>query len=105
MKNSSIRIPSSDFDIRYSRRNKSEFLLLLHEQSSIDEPIEEILSNRTFDSIETSQSTSYTIQIHSTLVDTIDLIIIKADDHTVIRLYDFSKLFDISTCACLLDTV
>lgn len=105
MENSSVIIPSSDFDIRYSRRKKSDFLLVLHEQSPLVDvvndndhrhrPVEEILSSLTFDSIRTSQSTSYTIQIHSTLIDTIDLIIIKADEQTVIRLYDLSKLFDI----------
>lgn len=85
-----ITIPTSDFDIRYSRRNKSDFLLILHEQYSSSKL--DILSAKIFGRIQTSDSISYSIQIPSTLVDTIDFLLIKADDHTVIRLDDFSKL-------------
>ena len=102
MKNSLITIPTSDFDIRYSRRNKSDFLLILHEEYSLfNSSSKEILSNKTFASIETSDTTSYSIEILSTIVDTIDFLLIKADDHTVIRLDDFSKLVERDVNGCL----
>jgi hypothetical protein len=50
------------------------------------------LRNKTSDFIQTNHFASYSIQIQSTIYNSIDFIIIKADNNTIIRLYDFSKL-------------
>ncbi len=89
VKNSPIIISSSDFDIRYISKRKSDFLLILYEQQ---QQKDYFILNKTSDLIQTNHFASYYIQIHSIIFDSIDFIIIKADNNTIIRLYDFSKL-------------
>ncbi len=91
--NSLIYIPSSDFDIRYNLKKKSfnsDFLLILYEQQEY-KFYQNILLNKTSDLIQTNHFISYNIQIQSTIFDTIDFIIMKADISSVIRLYNLSK--------------
>ena len=91
--NSSISIPTSDFDIRYNIQNKSlnsDFLLILYEQQE-KKFYQNVILNKTSELIETNDFASYDIYAQSTVFDLIDFIIMKADNGTFIRLYDLSK--------------
>ncbi|CAF1467779.1 unnamed protein product [Adineta steineri] len=86
--NSFIYIPSSNFDVRYNIQN-FDFILILYEQQKRNFYQQTIL-NKTSDLIGTSNFAFYNIHIQSTVFDSIDFIIMKADNGTYIRLYDLS---------------
>jgi hypothetical protein len=91
--NSSISIPSVNFDIRYNVQGKSlnsDFIIILYEQQE-NKFYQNTILSKTSDLIETKNFATYNIHIQSTDFDLIDFIIIKADNGTFIRLYDLSK--------------
>ena len=91
--NPSISIPSSDFDIRYNLQpepTNSDFIIILYEQRE-NETYQNIFLNKTSHILETNNFAIYNIQIQSKLFDLIDFIVMKADNGTLIRLYDSSK--------------
>ena len=85
----SISIPSSDFDIRHVSEQSSDFILVLYEQQNKIFS-SNLLSNQSSDLIQTNDFISYDIQ---TVLDSIDFILIKVDNGTVLRLYDLSKCY------------
>ncbi|CAF1526563.1 unnamed protein product [Rotaria sp. Silwood1] len=92
MTNSSIYIPSSNFDIRYKLHNQSidsDFILILYEQQE-KKSNQNIILNKTSDILETNNYASYNIYIRSEAFHLIDFIIINADNGTLIRLYDLN---------------
>ncbi|UJR30694.1 hypothetical protein I4U23_018215 [Adineta vaga] len=92
--NSSISIPSSNFDIRYNRREKnvknSDFIVILYEQEQRNHS-QPILLNKTSNLIETNDFTLYDIHLQSINSNSIDFIIIQGDNGTLIRLYDLRQ--------------
>lgn len=92
--NSLIQISSSDFDIRYNPKKKSadsDFILILYEKNETNF-LQTISLNRTSDLIETNDYSSYHIQISPTeFYNSIDLLLIKSDNGSLIRVYDLSK--------------
>ena len=81
-------IESSDFILRYN--GESNFLLILYEFLN-EHQIRTSLMTKRSTVMNVDLSTMYEIRIKSTVLNSLDLIIVKAETDFIMHLYDLSK--------------